>query len=135
MTQKRPLVRFGLFPHFPTPSREKRIHDSRVVLVNPDMDEHMAPSMVSYFQRRLGMKTPFPAEPEQPSNVVEYVPAPGMMIRRCPNSPPRVSPIEPTEPDRLAHTDRLGILHHPPGAGATPPAIISGGRRCAVGVS
>jgi hypothetical protein len=58
------------------PRREKRIHDSRVVLVNPDMDEHMAPSMVSYFQRRLGMKTPFPAEPEQPSNVVEYVPAP-----------------------------------------------------------
>ena len=48
---------------------------SRAVLVNPDMNEHLAPSMVSYFQRRLGMKTPFPAEPEQPTNV-EYVDQP-----------------------------------------------------------
>jgi hypothetical protein len=48
---------------------------SRAVLVNPDMDEHLAPSMVSYLQRRLGMKTPFPAEPEQPSDA-EYVEQP-----------------------------------------------------------
>lgn len=40
--------------------------DSRVSLVNPDMDEHLAPSMVSYLQRRLGVKSPFPAAPEQP---------------------------------------------------------------------
>jgi hypothetical protein len=38
------------------------------------MDEHLAPSVVSYFQRRLGMKTPFPGEPEQ-SGDVEYVQA------------------------------------------------------------
>jgi hypothetical protein len=49
---------------------------SRAVLVNPNMDEHLSPSMVSYFQRRLAMQTPFPAEPEQPSNVVEYIPVP-----------------------------------------------------------
>lgn len=42
---------------------------SRAVLVNPDMDEYLVPSMVSYFQRRLGMQTPFPAEPEQTTNV------------------------------------------------------------------
>jgi len=47
---------------------------SHVALANPDMNEHMAPSMVSYFQRRLGMKTPFPGEPEQ-STDVEYVQA------------------------------------------------------------
>ena len=42
---------------------------SRAVLANPDMDEHLSPSMVSYFQRRLGMQTPFPAEPEASSDV------------------------------------------------------------------
>jgi hypothetical protein len=45
---------------------------SRAVMVDPDMDEHLSPSIVSYFQRRLGMKTPFPGEPEQ-SGDVEYV--------------------------------------------------------------
>jgi hypothetical protein len=48
---------------------------SRAVLVNPNMNEHLAPSMVSYFQRRLGMKTPFPGEPEQPGDA-EYVQQP-----------------------------------------------------------
>ena len=43
-------------------------------MVNPDMKEHLSPSMVSYFQRRLGMKTPFPGEPEQ-SGDVDYVQA------------------------------------------------------------
>ena len=47
---------------------------ARTVFVNPDMDERLAPSMVSYFQRRLGMKTPFPAEPEQ-SGDATYVEA------------------------------------------------------------
>jgi hypothetical protein len=47
---------------------------SRAVMVNPDMKEHLSPSMVSYFQRRLGMKTPFPGEPEQ-SPDVDYVQA------------------------------------------------------------
>jgi hypothetical protein len=47
---------------------------SRAVLVNPNMDEHLSPSMVSYFQRRLGMKTPFPAEPES-TETAEYVQA------------------------------------------------------------
>jgi hypothetical protein len=36
------------------------------------MNEPMAPSMVSYFQRRLGMRTPFPAEPDHLANA-EYV--------------------------------------------------------------
>jgi hypothetical protein len=37
---------------------------SRVVLIDPDFDEYLAPSMVSYFQRRLSIKTPFAAQPE-----------------------------------------------------------------------
>ena len=45
------------------------------MLVNPNMDEHLTPSMVSYLQRRLGMKTPFPAEPDQATEV-EYVQQP-----------------------------------------------------------
>lgn len=40
---------------------------SSVVVADPDMDEHLSPSMVSYLQRRLGVKSPFPGEPEQPS--------------------------------------------------------------------
>jgi hypothetical protein len=46
----------------------------RVVLVNPDENEHLAPSMVTYLNRRLGVKSPFPAMPEQPNPTdVEYV--------------------------------------------------------------
>ena len=37
----------------------------RVSVVEPDFDEHLAPSMVSYMQRRLCIKTPFAALPEQ----------------------------------------------------------------------
>jgi hypothetical protein len=48
-------------------------------LVNPDFDEHLAPSMVSYLQRRLGVKSPFPAMPEQPDpNQTEYVQETGL---------------------------------------------------------
>jgi hypothetical protein len=50
-----------------------------VALVDPDPDEHLAPSMVSYLQRRLGVKSPFPAMPEQPDpNDTEYVQESGM---------------------------------------------------------
>jgi hypothetical protein len=46
----------------------------RAVLVDPDLNEHLAPSMVSYLQRRLGVKSPFPAAPEQPDpERAEYV--------------------------------------------------------------
>lgn len=38
----------------------------RASVVNPDLQEHLVPSMVSYLQRRLGVKSPFPATPEQP---------------------------------------------------------------------
>jgi hypothetical protein len=50
-----------------------------VALVNPDLDEHLAPSMVSYLQRRLGVKSPFPGLPEQadPANT-EYVQESGL---------------------------------------------------------
>lgn len=46
-----------------------------VVLVNPDHGEHLAPSMVSYLQRRLGVKSPFPETPEHTKlSGVEFVP-------------------------------------------------------------
>jgi len=40
-----------------------------VAIANPDMNEPLAPSMVSYLERRLAMKTPFPGEPQAPTNV------------------------------------------------------------------
>ena len=36
----------------------------RVVILNPDLGERLVPSMVSYLQRRLGIKTPFAEMPE-----------------------------------------------------------------------
>jgi hypothetical protein len=39
----------------------------RVVVVNPEMGEHLAPSTVAYYQRRLAIKSPFAATPEPPS--------------------------------------------------------------------
>lgn len=38
-----------------------------VAVPNPDMNERLAPSQVAYFQRRLAIKTPFAATPEQPT--------------------------------------------------------------------
>jgi hypothetical protein len=38
-----------------------------VVVSDPDFDEHLAPSTVTYYQRRLGIRTPFAAMPEQSS--------------------------------------------------------------------
>jgi hypothetical protein len=38
----------------------------RVVVVDPEMGEHLAPSTVAYYQRRLAIKSPFAATPEQP---------------------------------------------------------------------
>lgn len=35
------------------------------VLVEPDETEHLTPSTVTYLQRRLGIKTPFSAMPDQ----------------------------------------------------------------------
>jgi hypothetical protein len=34
------------------------------VIVDPDMEEHLAPSIVAQLQRRLGLKSPFAATPE-----------------------------------------------------------------------
>jgi len=47
---------------------------AQVALVDPDLSEHLAPSQVTYMQRRLGLKSPFPATPEQPKpNDTEFV--------------------------------------------------------------
>jgi hypothetical protein len=35
-----------------------------VTIPNPAYEEHLEPSMVSHYQRRLGIKTPFAAAPE-----------------------------------------------------------------------
>lgn len=43
-------------------------------MVATDMDERLVPSQVAYLQRRLGIKTPFAATPEQPDPAkTEYV--------------------------------------------------------------
>jgi hypothetical protein len=36
----------------------------RVAIVDPDPNERLAPSTVTYYQRRLGIKSPYPAAPE-----------------------------------------------------------------------
>jgi hypothetical protein len=36
----------------------------RAILVDPDMEDFLAPSMVSYLQRRLCIKSPYAAQPE-----------------------------------------------------------------------
>ncbi len=47
---------------------------AQVAIVDPDLNEHLAPSQVAYMHRRLGMKSPFPATPEQPKpSDIEYV--------------------------------------------------------------
>ena len=51
-------------------------NNGRVAIANPDLEEHLTPSMVSYLQRRVGLKSPFPGEPEQPSPDTEYVEQP-----------------------------------------------------------
>jgi hypothetical protein len=47
-------------------------HGGFVVIAEPDMDERLVPSTVSYYQRRLGISTAFAAEPDhhpaQPPN-------------------------------------------------------------------
>lgn len=45
-----------------------------VVLADPGDGERLEPSMVAYIQRRLGLRTPFAATPEQPKpEDTEYV--------------------------------------------------------------
>ena len=39
-----------------------------VTIPNPDPDERLPPSIVSNFQRRLGIKIPYAAMPEQTKN-------------------------------------------------------------------
>jgi hypothetical protein len=39
-----------------------------VLIVNPDFSEHLSPSTVTYYQRRLGIKTSFAAQPGSPSD-------------------------------------------------------------------
>ena len=47
---------------------------ARLVIVNPDFEERLAPSVVSNYQRRLGISTRFASMPEQPtSSSVTYV--------------------------------------------------------------
>jgi hypothetical protein len=47
---------------------------AQVVIANPDLQEHLAPSEVSYLHRRLGVRSPFPALPEQPDpEQTEYI--------------------------------------------------------------
>jgi hypothetical protein len=54
-------------------------HGSRVAMVVTSMDERLVPSQVAYLQRRLGIKTPFAAAPEQPDpHKTEYVQESGM---------------------------------------------------------
>lgn len=45
---------------------------ARLIIVNPDLDERLAPHTVANYQRRLGVSTPYAATPEAPSDV-EYV--------------------------------------------------------------
>ncbi len=64
-----------------------RAEGGHASIVNPDLQEHLAPSMVSYLQRRLGVKSPFPAMPEQPDAAeAEFVKEDGQ-----PFDPPRRS--------------------------------------------
>jgi hypothetical protein len=50
---------------------------AQVAIANPNMAEHLAPSMVAYLQRRIGLRSPFPATPEQPDpTTTEYVEVP-----------------------------------------------------------
>lgn len=37
---------------------------AQVAIANPDLQEHLAPSEVSYLHRRLGVRSPFPASPD-----------------------------------------------------------------------
>ena len=39
-------------------------NNGRVCIVDMDLKERLAPSMVTYFQRRLGIKSGFPSAPE-----------------------------------------------------------------------
>jgi hypothetical protein len=58
---------------------------AQVAVVDPDLSEHLAPSQVAYMQRRLGLKSPFPATPEHPTRGdTEYVQEDGQ-----PFDPPR----------------------------------------------
>lgn len=48
----------------------------RAAMVVSDTDERLVPSQVAYLQRRLAIKTPFAATPEQPDPAkTEYVQA------------------------------------------------------------
>jgi hypothetical protein len=42
-----------------------------VIIANPDWQEHLSPSLVTYIQRRLGIRTPFAAMPEKPTDESE----------------------------------------------------------------
>jgi hypothetical protein len=58
---------------------------AQVAVVDPDLSERLAPSQVAYMQRRLGLKSPFPATPEHPKpSDTEYVKEDGQ-----PFDPPR----------------------------------------------
>lgn len=45
----------------------------RLVVPNPDLQERLVPSIVSQYQRRLGIKTPFATLPEPSSPAADYV--------------------------------------------------------------
>lgn len=67
-------------------------HGGRVAMVVSNMDERLVPSQVAYLQRRLGIKTPFAATPEQPEpEKTEYVNESGL-----PFDPARKGEKKPT---------------------------------------
>ena len=41
----------------------------RLIIPDPDLAEHLSPSVVTNYQRRLGLKTPFAATPDDTSEV------------------------------------------------------------------
>ncbi len=54
-------------------------HGGRVAMIVSNMDERLVPSQVAYLQRRLAVKAPFAAMPEQPDPAkTEYVQESGM---------------------------------------------------------
>jgi predicted PhzF superfamily epimerase YddE/YHI9 len=42
----------------------RKSNGGSVAVAEPDLEERLEPSMVTYLQRRLGIKTPFAAQPE-----------------------------------------------------------------------
>ncbi len=46
-----------------------------LTLPDPDITERLSPYMISQYQRRLGLKTPFPSAPEPPEDSTQPRPS------------------------------------------------------------